>query len=146
MPAFVRSSSDEEADQQRTALGQQADIDVHADGHEEQRQQEPAKRPNVALDLGSILGLGDEQAGEKGPEGHGEPRALGEPADAQHEQQSDAGEELGVAAAGDGAEQRTEREPARGEDDQERHRGLEECRSRAPAEYPTPAGRGAGPV
>jgi hypothetical protein len=51
-------------------------VEIHADGDEEQPEQHVAERLDVLLDLIAILGLGDEHPGEKRTERERKPCEL----------------------------------------------------------------------
>ena len=59
----------------------------HADGDEEQAEQQALERLDVGLELVAVLGVGEQHAGEEGAERHRQPGALHQQRGADHEQQ-----------------------------------------------------------
>ena len=68
-------------------LRQHAEIDLHADGNEEQAQEQPLERLDIRLDLVAELGLRQQQPRKERAQRHGQPGKPGEPRRAQHRQQ-----------------------------------------------------------
>ena len=129
-----------------------AEVELHADGDEEQAEQDVVERPDVGLDLVLELGLRDQHAGDEGAERERQAGELGQPGEAERDQQQvedeqllalpahderqppahhDAaadeqhGEQRGRLQRGDGelAQQRLGRRAERGNQHQQRHDG-----------------------
>ena len=108
------------------ALAQQElQVDAHADGDEEQPQQQAAKRLDHRAHLMAVMGLGEQHAGEEGAEGHGQPGQIGEHAGAEHDQQRERGEDLRVADLGHGPEHVAQDDAPDAQDRKHGHRHLE---------------------
>ncbi len=108
----------------------ESQVQGHADGHEEQAEEEPPERRDVDRHLMAVLGVGDHHAGEEGAERHGQPGRLGREADTEDEQQRRTGEHLRRAGAGGETEERAQQCPGehgKADDDRQRfERGLAE--------------------
>ena len=79
---------------------QQAEVDRGADRDEEEAQQEPLERLDVALQLVAVLAVGQDDAGEEGAQRGAEAHAGHEEGDADDQEQRRGGEELPQAGAG----------------------------------------------
>ena len=73
-------------------LEQDAEVRGHADGHEEQAQQQALERLDVGLELVPVLAVGEQHAAEEGAEGGGEVEALGHQGSADHQRKREGGE------------------------------------------------------
>ena len=101
------------------------EIDHHADRHEEQAEKQPAKRPDIGLDLMPVLGLGEQQSGEEGAQRHGEADQGEDPARTQYDQQGGGNEQLGAAGRGDQPVDRPQHQPAGDDGDDQCENGLQ---------------------
>jgi hypothetical protein len=99
----------------RRAAGQQAEIDRHADGDEEQAQQQPLEGLDHRFQRVAELGVGEQYPGEEGAQRHRKPGQRHQLGHTQHQQQREGGEELADTHARDHPEQRP-REVAADED------------------------------
>ncbi len=75
-------------------LDNHAHVEQHADGHEKQAEQHVAERLDVLLDLVTVLGLGNQHAGDKCSKRQRQPRQFGQISDAQGHQQHVENEQL----------------------------------------------------
>jgi hypothetical protein len=73
---------------------QQVQVEQHADGDEEQPEQDVTERADHRLDLVAVFGLGQHHPGEEGPEGERQPGIVRDPGGAEHHQQHGEGEQL----------------------------------------------------
>jgi hypothetical protein len=80
-------------------------VEDHADGDEEEPEQHVVEGPDVGLDLMLEFGLGDQHAGNEGAEREGEAGMLGQPGEAERDQQQVEHEQLLALAS------RHERQP-----------------------------------
>jgi len=92
--------------------GDQRQVDLHADRHEEQPQQQSLERPDVRLDLVAVFGFREQQPGKKGAQRHGNAGLGHQPAGTQHHQQSDGDEEFLQPRGGDDPVERAQHAPA----------------------------------
>ena len=114
--------------------GDHRQIERHADGDEEQAEQDVAKRLDVVLDLIAVFGLRDQHARQERAERQrqsGERGQLGQPErDQQHVQH----EQFWRARPRDDVEPRAHRPLADEEDQRQRDQRLEACRGERPRE------------
>ena len=82
---------------------QHREVDRHADGDEEQPEQEPLERRDVGLDLMAVFRIGEKRAGDEGPERRRQPGSLHDQGDADHGEQRARGHGLAHAGRGDEA-------------------------------------------
>ena len=82
-------------------LKKKLQIQKHADGDEEKTGKDIAEGENVADDRMAVLGFGDDQSGQKGPQGQGKPDQMGQPGHDETDQDGAEDEELRDAGAGD---------------------------------------------
>ncbi len=83
-------------------------IDRHADAHEEQREQQAAKRLDIGFELVTIVRLGEQHAGQEGAERHRHADGRHQRRRAEHEQQRRRRHHLARPGAGQQAEKRIE--------------------------------------
>ena len=69
-------------------------VQLHADGDEKQAQQHIVKRTDVGFHHMLVLRLGDQHARQEGPQGQGQAGVLGEPGQAQGDEQQVEHEQL----------------------------------------------------
>ncbi len=69
------------------ALGDQAQVERHADGGEEEAEQQPFEGSDVGLELVAVGGVGEQHAGDERAQRRREPRLLHHQRDADHGQQ-----------------------------------------------------------
>jgi hypothetical protein len=83
-----------EDDHERPARQHDAEVELHADGDEEEAEQDVVERPDVGLDLVLELGLGDQHAGDEGAERARETRHLGQPRQPERDEEQVEDEQL----------------------------------------------------
>ena len=103
-------------------------VDVHADGDEEQAQQQALERVDLRFQLVAEFGIGQQHAGQERAQARAQAGQLHEPGDAQHHQQRGGGEHLGHARARDDAEQVAQHQPAAEDHDRDGADGVEHHR------------------
>mmetsp|Transcript_15007 Transcript_15007/g.58786 ORF Transcript_15007/g.58786 Transcript_15007/m.58786 type:complete len:626 (+) Transcript_15007:2270-4147(+) len=81
-------------DHQPPAVHQRMPVQLHADGDEEQAEQHVVEGPDVGLHLVLVFGLGDQHAGDEGAQRQAQAGMLGQPGQAQRDQQQVEHEEL----------------------------------------------------
>ena len=89
-------------------LDDQAQVERHADGGEEQAEQQALERGDVGLDLVAVVGVGEQHAGDEGAERGREPGLLHHQRHADDGQQRAGGHGLLHARAGDDADEAVE--------------------------------------
>ena len=104
---------------QRQLREQQAQVQQHADGDEEQAEQDVLERLDDGLGLVLELGLGEQHAGEKPAERHRQPHPVRGPGGEQRHEQDRQRENLGAAVMRDLAEERTQQPASHDEHDDE---------------------------
>ena len=113
----------------------EAEVDPRPHGDEEQAQQQPLERVDIAFELVPVLAGREHYAGDKGAERGRQADQRHQQRDPDHHHQRGGGEQFAQIGAGDVAEQRADREDADG--DHRRHRAYAGCRR-----YPDRHGRG----
>ena len=88
-------------------------VEQHANGDEEQPEEQVAEGTDYRIDLVPVLGFGEHHAGQEGPERKGQAGAVRHPRRGEHDQQYREREQLAQAAVGDDVEQRPQ-QPAPG--------------------------------
>ena len=76
----------------------------HANGDEEEAQEQATERLDVGFQLMPVLGIGQQHAGEKSAHGHGQPDARHDRGRADHQQERRCGEDLAGAGQRDDPE------------------------------------------
>jgi len=109
-------------------------VDAHADGHEEQSQHQALEGLQIDLDLVAVFRFGQQQAGKKGAERHGQAGIAGDRGDADDGQQHRRHEHLGAAGLRDQAQGRAQDQPPDHIDRNDGQRRLAERQSQVPAE------------
>ena len=105
----------------------QVAIDRHADRHEEQAHQQPAKRLDIGFKLVAKVGFGQKHPGQKGAERHGHANRLHEHGRAEHDEQRRGGERFTRPGAGQQTKQRIERVMAREKDEGQSRESLRQA-------------------
>ena len=90
------------------AVRDQPEVERHADGGEEQAQQQAFERGNVGHDLVAVVGICEQHAGDEGSEGRGQVGQLHHQGHADHGQQSTRRHGFLHPRAGDQAEHAVE--------------------------------------
>ena len=85
---------------------QQAEVDRHADGDEEEAEQQALERLDVGLERVAVLGAREQHAGEERAERHRDAGQRHQLRDADDEQQRERGEHLADVGGGDDAQDR----------------------------------------
>ena len=125
-----RDQPNDHQGQRSRPLAGVTDVQGHADGDEEQPEQETAKRLNIRMYLMAELGVGDHDPGEKSAERHRQTGLVGGPTRTQHQKQGGAGEHLRRTGTRGQPQKRPEDDPF---GEQEQGHGYEELH-RADAE------------
>ena len=95
---FASTGSGREQQHQEPLLEHGPPVELHADGDEEQAQQHVVEGPDVGLDLVLVFGLGHQHAGDEGAQRQRQAEVLGQPGQAQRDEQQVEDEELLAAA------------------------------------------------
>ena len=103
---------EEPAGHQQRLAPDEPQVDMHADGEEEDSQQQAAEGINHRLDRAAVFGLGEEKAGNEGAQRHRQSGGGGDHARADGDQQRGGHEEFRIVRAGGEAKQRLQHEPA----------------------------------
>jgi len=103
-----RGQHDRGGKDQPELLAHQREIDRHADAHEEQREQQPAERFDVGLELMAIVGAGEQHAGQERAERHRHADGLHQQRGAEHDQERRRGHHLARAGLCQEPERRIE--------------------------------------
>ena len=90
-------------------VGQQAEVDRHADRGEEQPQQESLEWFEVRFERLAVFGAGQQDAGQEGAEAHRQVGQRHQLCDTEHQQQRERGEDFAQAGLGDQAQRRRQR-------------------------------------
>ena len=93
----------DEAQQGSQLAADQLEVDGRSDRDEEQPEQQALERLDVALELVAVLGVGEHDAGDEGPEGGAQPDLRHQERDPDHEEQGARREHLPQAALRQGA-------------------------------------------
>ena len=120
-----------------------AEIDLHADGEEEDAEQQRLERLDGRLDRLAVFGFGEQQAGDESAERHRQAGLIGDHAGADDDEQHGGDEQVARARGRDQTKQRPHQHAAENDDHRERDRGGNQARwrgSRAP-NAPEPAAR-----
>jgi hypothetical protein len=116
---------DAERKHQRPVRQHRGRVELHADGDEEEAEQDVVERADVGLDLVLELGLGDQHAGDEGTEREREAGKLGEPGQAEGDEQQVEDEELVALAPHDQRQPPAHRATAADEQHGEQRGGLQ---------------------
>jgi hypothetical protein len=103
-PELHGGEPEHEAEDDERAVDDHVQIGRHADGHEEQPQQQAFERLDVRLELVAVLRIGQENAREKRAEGHREADFLHRERGADHDQERPGRRQLVAFGRGDHAE------------------------------------------
>ena len=106
---------------------QLAHVDIHADGEEENAEQQALERLDGGLDRLAVFGLGEQQAGDESAERHGQARLIGNHAGGDDDEQNDGDEQLGGARVRHQAKQRPQQYAAENDDDGNGNHGLKQA-------------------
>ena len=93
------------------------EIDAHADGDEEEAEQEALERLDVGLELAPVFAFREQHAGEEGAERHRQAHRVHQRRGGDDEQQRRRREDLGRVALGDPAQHRPQQQSAAEDDD-----------------------------
>ena len=115
-----RHQAKRQSNQQKRLLYDQAQIDRHADGDEEQAQQQALERLDVGFQFVAVFRIGQQHAGEKRAQRHRQAGLLHEQGGAHHHQQG-GGDEHFVAVGGGRQAQIGTQQQAPDEDDRQHH-------------------------
>ena len=77
---LTRDQADDGGGEQQRLAQQFAHVDIHADGEEENAEQQPLERLDGRLDRLAVFGFGKQQAGDEGAERHGQAGLIGDDA------------------------------------------------------------------
>ena len=135
--------ADDAAGEQQRIVQQLAHIDIHADGEEENAEQQPFERLDGGFDRLAVFGLGQQQAGDEGAKRHGQARLIGNDAGGDDDEQNDGDEQLGGTRIRYQTKQRSQQHAAEGDDDGDGDHGLEQ-RSAEAFEHRSARGRRPG--
>jgi hypothetical protein len=119
---FERYESHDEAQEEPGVVGEQGEVDRHADRDEEEPEQEALERLDVGLERVAILAAREQHAGQERAERHRDAGELHHLGDADDEQQRERREDLAEVRARDRAERRARRVPADHDHDDDRRR------------------------
>ena len=132
---------DDAAGEQQRIAQQLAHVDIHADGEEENAEQQPLERLDGGFDRLAVFGLGEQQAGDEGAERHGQAGLIGNDAGGDDDEQNDGDEQLGGTRVRHQPEQRPQQHAAEDDDDGNGNHGLKQ-RSAETFEHRTAGTRG----
>ena len=117
-------------EQQRLAQ-QFAHVDIHADGEEENAEQQSLERLDGGFDRLAVFGFGKKQPGDEGAERHRQAGLIGNNAGRDDHEQGGGDEQIARARRRHQSEQRLQQDAAEHDDDGERQRGLQERPAKA---------------
>ena len=109
--------ADDAAGEPKRIAQQLAHVDIHADGEEEDAEQQSLERLDGRLDRLAVFGLGEQQAGDEGAERHGQAGLIGNDAGGDDDEQNDGDEQLGGTRVRHQPEQRPQQHAAEDDDD-----------------------------
>ena len=110
--ALDRNQADGEPHDLDRVLEDHAEIDPHTDGDEEKTHQQALERGDGAFELVAEIGVGQQHAGNEGPERHRQPARLQQQCQAQGGGERGGGEHLAAVDAADMAKDDVEHRPA----------------------------------
>ena len=120
MANFKAIDADHQPRDQERLRQDQGEVDRRADGEEEEAEQQPLERLDVALQFVAVLAVGEHHAGQEGAQRRAQPHLVHQQRNADHQQQRSRHESSRSRVRGDGAEDRPQQEaPAQ---DDGRHR------------------------
>ena len=102
-------------------------LQQHADGHEEEAQQQPAERLNLGRHLMPERGVGEQDARQQGSQRHRQAGPMGGKRRHDDDEQRQGGEDLTHPRRGDDVHERPQRQPADSEDQHGGDHGLEQA-------------------
>ena len=91
--------ADDAAGEQQRLAQQLAHVDVHADGEEENAEQQALERLDGRFDRLAVFGLGEQQAGDEGAERHRQAGLIGDDAGGDDDEQDGGDEQLAWSAS-----------------------------------------------
>ena len=110
--------------QQQRIAQQFANVDVHADGEEENAEQQSLERRDGGFDRLAVFGLGQQKAGDEGAERHRQPGLAGYHAGGDDHEQSSGDEQIARPRRHHHVKQRLQQDAAEQDDHGKRDRGL----------------------